>query len=87
MIPHDGYDKVSGIYDLFADQVTLDFYTRFGSGFGEVLDIGAGTGRIAIALARKGTRVIAVEPSPAMAGEFRSKLDREAALKGLITLI
>jgi len=87
MTTHDGYDKVSGIYDMFADQAALDFYTGFGSGFGEVLDIGAGTGRIAIALARKGTRVISVEPSPAMAGQFRAKLDREPALKGLITLI
>jgi len=87
MTTHDGYDKVSGIYDMFADQAALDFYARFGARFGEVLDIGAGTGRIAIALARKGTRVISVEPSSAMVGEFRAKLDREPALESLITLI
>ncbi len=87
MTTHDGYDKISGIYDMFTDQATLDFYSRFAAEFSEVLDIGAGTGRIALSIARKGTRVIAVEPSPAMAREFRAKLDRELALKSLITLI
>ncbi|MGD8627483.1 MAG: class I SAM-dependent methyltransferase [bacterium] len=87
MTPRDGYDRIAGIYDMFADRTAMDFYTRFGSGFGEVLDIGAGTGRIAIALARKGTRMISVEPSPSMAGQFRSRLDREPDLKSLITLI
>ena len=87
MTPHDGYDKVADLYDMFADQAALDFYSGFGSGFGEVLDIGAGTGRIALALARKGTRVIAVEPSLTMAGEFRARLNLEPALKDLITLI
>jgi SAM-dependent methyltransferase len=83
----DGYSKIAGIYDLFADQPSLEFYCTFGSGFAEVLDIGAGTGRIAVALARKGTRVIAVEPSPAMAGQFLARLDREPALEDAITLI
>ncbi len=87
MTTHDGYDKISGIYDMFTDQATLDFYSSFATEFSEVLDIGAGTGRIALSIARKGTRVIAVEPSPAMAREFRAKLDREPALKNLITLI
>jgi SAM-dependent methyltransferase len=72
---------------MFADRDALDFYIGFGSGFGEVLDIGAGTGRIAVELARKGIRVISVEPSAAMAGQFRAKLDREPALKNMITLI
>ena len=87
MSQSDGYGKVAGIYDLFADRPSLDFYCRFAAGFEEVLDIGAGTGRIAVALARAGKRVIAVEPSPAMAGQFRAKLDREPDLKSLITLI
>jgi SAM-dependent methyltransferase len=83
----DGYSKIARIYDLFADRPPFDFYCTFASGFAEVLDIGAGTGRIAIALARKGTRVIAVEPSSAMAGQFRARLDLEPAHNDLITLI
>ncbi|GAH96544.1 unnamed protein product, partial [marine sediment metagenome] len=31
---------------------------------GEILDIGAGTGRIAIPLAEKGIKVFCIEPSP-----------------------
>jgi ubiquinone/menaquinone biosynthesis C-methylase UbiE len=38
------------------------------------VDAGAGTGFVTEALARRGVRVIAVEPSPAMLGEMRSKL-------------
>ncbi len=38
-----------------------------------VLDIGAGTGRVAIAFARLGFDVVALEPSLPMLGELRSK--------------
>ncbi len=39
---------------------------------GSVLDVGAGTGRLAIPLARQGIRVTAVEPAAAMLGELRA---------------
>ena len=38
-----------------------------------VLDIGAGTGRVAIPLARHGCHVVAVEPATAMLAELRAK--------------
>lgn len=45
----------------------------------EVLDVGAGTGRYALPLARHGARVTAVEPSPAM----RARLEEAGRAAGL----
>ena len=45
---------------------------------GGVLEIGAGTGRVAIHLARNGLRVAALEKSPAMIEVFRKKLASES---------
>jgi SAM-dependent methyltransferase len=44
-----------------------------GAGAGAVLDLGAGTGRIAIPLAARGLRVTAVEISPEMIGKLKEK--------------
>jgi SAM-dependent methyltransferase len=43
------------------------------AGAGPVLDLGAGTGRIAIPLAARGLRVTAVEISPEMIGKLKEK--------------
>ena len=45
------------------------------NGIAYILDIGAGTGRIAIPLLRQGHHVTAVEPSEFMCDEIRTKLD------------
>ena len=45
---------------------------------GRVLDIGAGTGRVAIAFAKLGFDVVACEPSLPMLGELRSKAPEQA---------
>ncbi len=52
-----------------------------------VLDIGAGTGRIAIPMARMGTRIICVEPSPAMRGVLRHRLVKHEELADRIMII
>ena len=44
-----------------------------GDARGAVLDIGAGTGRVALALAREGHTVIALEHDTALAGELRRR--------------
>jgi SAM-dependent methyltransferase len=46
---------------------------------GPVLELGCGTGRVAIPLARAGARVTAVDISAAMLARFRGKLDAETA--------
>lgn len=69
-----GYEKCAHLYDLFDTKENIEFFLRYGSEAGEVLDIGAGTGRIAIPLAERGMKVFCVEPSPAMRREFHKKL-------------
>ena len=53
-----------------------EFLTQL-AGPGPVVEIGLGTGRVALELARRGVSVIGVESSAAMIGEFESKPDAE----------
>jgi SAM-dependent methyltransferase len=80
----EGYEQSAHLYDLFDDKDNLDFFLRYALEAREVLDVGAGTGRIAVPLARAGVRVTCVEPSPAMRREFEHKLEAEPALRWLI---
>lgn len=74
--------------DLFSGQaaddlpVYLGFAQRTG---GPVLELGCGTGRILLALARAGLDVTGVDDSPAMLDLARRKLD-QAGLGGLVEL-
>jgi SAM-dependent methyltransferase len=87
MIPCNGYDKAADLYDLFDTKPNIDFFMHYASQAGEILDIGAGTGRIAIPIAEKGFRVVCVEPSGAMRRVFESKLVRKQAIRDRITII
>jgi len=49
-----------------------------------VLEYGIGSGRIAIPLARDGSRVVGIDHSPAMLRDLRARLAREPALKGRV---
>jgi SAM-dependent methyltransferase len=82
-----GYEKSAPFYDLFDHKQNIDFFYQYATQAGETLDIGAGTGRIAIPLARRGIVVYCVEPSPAMRGEFERKLEAEPQLRERITLV
>jgi len=77
MIIKSGYEKTAHLYDLFDTKQNIDFYCHYAAASGEILDIGAGTGRIAIPMAERGTRVYCVEPSPAMRKEFERKLSQQ----------
>ena len=82
-----GYEKTAHLYDLFDTKDNISFFLSYGRDAGTILDIGAGTGRIAIPLAGKGVKVYCVEPSPAMRREFAARLDRRPAPKDNIALI
>lgn len=43
----------------------------------KVLDIGAGTGRYAIAMAEMGCKVVAVEPAKGMVGQLKSQVEKQ----------
>lgn len=54
---------------------------------GEVLELGCGTGRVALGLAEQGIRVTGLDLSEQMLDVFRRKLDAKPDLKELITLV
>jgi SAM-dependent methyltransferase len=81
-----GYEKSAHLYDLFDRKENVDFFHHYAAEAGEILDIGAGTGRIAIPLVRRGIQVYCVEPSPAMRREFERKLQAEPHLRERIVL-
>ena len=82
-----GYEKSAHLYDLFDQKANIEFFFQYASPAEEVLDIGAGSGRIALPLARRGVKVVCVEPSPAMRREFEAKLAREPYLSTRIHLV
>jgi len=82
-----GYSKSAGFYDLFPQEGDLEFYGKYALEAGRAIDIGAGTGRLAIPLARRGVELTCVEPSGAMCREFRRKLAEAPDAAGHITLI
>ena len=82
-----GYEKCAHLYDLFDSKENIEFFLHYGSEAGEILDIGAGTGRIAIPLAEKEVKVWCVEPSPAMREQFEKKLRERPELAWNIQLI
>jgi SAM-dependent methyltransferase len=82
-----GYEKVAHLYDLFDKKNNIEFFYQYARNAGEILDIGAGTGRIAVPIARRGIKVYCVEPSPAMRREFLKKLSWESDIKDNITLV
>lgn len=83
----DGYAKVAHLYDLFDTKKNIPFFLKYASEVTEVLDIGAGTGRIAIPIAEAGRQVFGVEPSPPMRREFLKKIEERSDLKDKITIV
>ena len=64
-----------GDYDGLGYDVDLDFYVGLaGASGGPVLEMGCGTGRVALAIARSGVEVVGLEISPAMLERLRAKL-------------
>jgi SAM-dependent methyltransferase len=84
---HAGYEKCAHLYDLFDAEENIRLFLHYGEEAGEILDIGAGTGRIAIPLAEKGVKVFCVEPSPAMRRQFERKLEAHPLLAKNVHLV
>jgi SAM-dependent methyltransferase len=75
----NGYDKIARFYDVEHDALTDDLfmYENFARRCGgPILELGCGTGRVALHLARAGFEVIGLDISSAMLAMARSKLGR-----------
>jgi SAM-dependent methyltransferase len=71
-----GYEGVGEFYDLFADNSDIPFFLQYAREVGSpILDLAAGTGRVAFALARDGFNVVAIEQSKSMLSVARRKLE------------
>ncbi len=74
--PPDPYDLIERYYDAENAGLTDDFpvYDRLVERFGRpVLDVGCGTGRVALYLARQGVRVVGIDLSAAMLKRARER--------------
>lgn len=73
--------RIAGVYDIFdADRSDLDVYVAIVRELGasSVIDLGCGTGTLAIALASSGLDVVGVDPAAAMLDVARAKPGAEA---------
>ena len=68
--------------------VDIPFYLEYAARRrGEVLELGCGTGRVALALAAEGFRVTGLDLSKQMLGVFREKLAQKPELADMITIV
>lgn len=73
------YTSFAELYDLFYDDFTedIEMYLGFAARTsGSILEIGSGTGRVALALAEEGHAVVGLELSEAMRAVAQRKADR-----------
>ncbi len=84
MIPHEAYadDELAALYDLAyagADD-DLPLYEQFARR-GELpsLELGVGSGRVALHLARRGLHLVGIDSSLSMLARLQAALDRETA--------
>ena len=88
----DSYGSIAGWYDemyAFRDAVDLQFYLALADRPGlRILELGCGTGRISIPLARAGHWVTALDLSPAMLARLAAKLHEEdESVRGRLTIV
>ena len=75
----EAYDLLGGLYDIWCAEVDHDiaFYLAFCEGARDpVIELGAGTGRVAVELCRHGHVVIALDGSPPMLDAARRHAER-----------
>jgi len=80
------------LYDLFSvDTVPMMekqvFYRKETQGYKSILDIGSGTGNIALFLAERGKKIYCLEPSPTVLINLYGKVFNSVRLKKLVTVI
>ena len=89
-MPEDPYSSIADLYDLaygdFLDDVA--FYENLARAVeGPVLELGVGSGRVAIPLAQAGLEVVGIDVSPSMLDRARRHLARARLKKGSLALV
>jgi SAM-dependent methyltransferase len=81
------YDAIAGLYDPWSASVTEDvgFYVEEARTAAEVVELGVGTGRIAVPIAAAGVRVIGVDSSRRML-DVCAEHGRKAGVSDLLDL-
>ncbi len=72
------YKGSAQLYDLFASENDVAYYKELALQRGSALEIGVGTARVALELARAGVEVWGIDNSPEMLKEAEKKLQRES---------
>ena len=83
------YEQLGSLYDRWCAGVDHDiaFYVLACEGAaGPIMELGAGSGRIAVELARHGHRVVALDASPAMLAQARRRA-RRLGVDGLLETV
>ncbi len=82
------YRLAAKFYDLFGSKDDLEFYKEFAlRSEGSALEVGVGTARVAIPLAKAGVRVVGIDNSEYMLEVAREKLAKEPkAVRDRVTL-
>ena len=84
-MPEDPYAPIASLYDLSYGDYTddVDFYEQLAQAVdGPILELGAGTGRVALPLAQGGREVVGLDASTAMLDRARQKLSNSRLAKG-----
>lgn len=86
----DPYASIADIYDFaYADFTEdIDFYDNLAQAVdGPVLELGAGSGRVAVPLAQRGYAVVGIDTSPSMLERGRRRLAEAKAVDGSLELV
>lgn len=81
------YGPASKYYDLFSSNQDLSFYKELAAEHKNAFELGVGTGRVAIELARGGVSVLGVDNSEYMLSVAQEKLlDEKESVRNRVTL-
>jgi SAM-dependent methyltransferase len=86
----DPYAPIANVYDFSYEDFTedIEFYDNVARAIdGPLLELGVGSGRVAIPLAKAGHDVTGIDNSPSMLAEARRRLKTAGKLKGSLELI
>src|SRR6185369_10368272 len=81
----ESYDRILPILPFYQEAVRRHVEALTGAGIRKVIDVGAGTGNVAVPLASRGVEVTAVDLSNAMLDQLRGKI--QSGLPGRIEIV